>query len=115
MRSDTSCGSKLPHLQVEVFKSLQIRSTIDLFCLLIKIVSITKILLCNVNAHFHGHFALIILANRVQFNVSNLYQAGKCTLISHSDISKMDKIKINEQKKSIVTGPLYEQDEFEAI
>ena len=36
-------------------------------------------------------------------------------LTSHSDISVMDKIKISEQNKSIATGPLYEQSEFEAI
>ena len=40
-------------------------------------------------------------------------RAGKCALTSHSSISVMDRIKINEQNKSIVTEPLYEQAESE--
>ena len=43
--------------------------TIDLFCSLIFTLSITEIQLCKGNAHFPGHFAPIILANHVQFNV----------------------------------------------
>ena len=42
---------------------------IDLLCSLIFALSITEILLCEVNACFPGHFAPIIFANRVQFNV----------------------------------------------
>ena len=32
---------------------------------------------------------------------------GKCAITLHSCISVMDKVKINEQNKSIVAGPLY--------
>ena len=42
---------------------------IDLFCSLIFILSITEILLCEVNAHFPGRFVPMILANHIQFNV----------------------------------------------
>ena len=49
--SNTSCGSNPPHLQIGAFKSLQIQSVyrgvlslIDLFCLLIFILSITEII-----------------------------------------------------------------------
>ena len=42
-------------------------------------------------------------------------RAGKCALTSHNGISVMDKIKINEQNKSIVAGPLYKQAESKAI
>ena len=37
---------------------------IDFFCSLIFALSITEILLCEVDAHFPGRFAPIILANR---------------------------------------------------
>ena len=50
-----------------------------------------------------------------EFKIIGTHRAGKCALTSHSGFSVMDKIKINEQNKSIVTGPLYEQAEFEAI
>ena len=39
----------------------------------------------------------------------------KCTLTLHSGISITDKVKINEQNKSIATGPLYGHSKFEAI
>ena len=50
-RFDTPWGSKPPHLQVGVFKSLQIWSvrrgvTIDLFC---SLISATELLLCKVS------------------------------------------------------------------
>ena len=54
-RSDTPWGSKPPHLQVGAFKSLQIHRdlvAIDVFSLLIFTLSITKIQLCKINAHF---------------------------------------------------------------
>ena len=40
---------------------------------------------------------------------------GKCALTLHSCISVTDRVKINEQNKSIDIGPLYLQTEFEAI
>ena len=46
---------------------------IDLFCSLIFILSITEILLWEVNAHLPGRFTPIILANRVEFNVWGNY------------------------------------------
>ena len=39
----------------------------------------------------------------------------KCALTLHSCISVTDRVKINEQNKSIDIGPLYLQTEFEAI
>ena len=41
--------------------------------------------------------------------------SGKCALNLHSCISVTDRVKINEQNKSIDIGPLYLQTEFEAI
>ena len=41
--------------------------------------------------------------------------SGKCALPLHSCISVTDRVKINEQNKSIDIGPLYLQIEFEAI
>ena len=41
--------------------------------------------------------------------------SGKCTLTLHSCISVTDRVKINEQNKSIDIGPLYLQTDFEAI
>ena len=55
-----------------MFKSFQIQCirrgpvAIDLFCLLLAL-SITEILLCEVDAHFPGHFAPIILANHIHW------------------------------------------------
>ena len=43
------------------------------------------------------------------------YQAGKSARSLFNCISVTDGIKINEQYKSIGTGPLYLQTEFEAI
>ena len=51
----------------------------------------------NVDAHFPGRFAPIILANCVQFNVWKLIgvnRVGKCTLTSHSGILVMDRTKL---------------------
>ena len=39
----------------------------------------------------------------------------KCALTLHSCISVTDEVKINEQNKSIATGPLYLYTEFDAI
>ena len=39
----------------------------------------------------------------------------KCALTLHTCISATDRVKINEQNKSIAIGPLYLQPEFEAI
>ena len=39
----------------------------------------------------------------------------KCALTLHACISATDRVKINEQNKSIAIGPLYLQTEFEAI
>ena len=55
-RSDTPWGSKPPPLQVGAFKS-SVRTyrapvTIDVFISLIHTISVTKIQLCKVNAHF---------------------------------------------------------------
>ena len=41
--------------------------------------------------------------------------SGKCSLTLHSCISVTDRVKINEQNKSIDIGPLYLHTEFEAI
>ena len=57
-----------------MFKSFQIQCirrgpvTIDLFFSLIAL-SITEVLLCEVDAHFPGRFAPIILANHIHLNV----------------------------------------------
>ena len=40
---------------------------------------------------------------------------GKCAYNLHSRISVTDKVKNNEQNKSIATGPLYLHSEFEVI
>ena len=47
--------------------------------------------------------------------IMGVNRARKCTLTSHSSISITDRIKINEQNKSIATGTLYEKTEFEVI
>ena len=75
-RSDTTCGSKLPYLQVGAFKSLQIRSVCRLLICSVRyfcILSIMEIPLCKVNAHFPGCFMPIILENCIQFNVWGNY------------------------------------------
>ena len=90
----------------------------ELFCLLIFILSVTEISLCEVNAHFPSCFVPIILAHHIKLNAWGNYwreSSRKCALTSQSGIAVMDRIKINEQNKSIVTGPLYEQAEFEGI
>ena len=42
-------------------------------------------------------------------------QLEKCALTLQSDMFVTEKVKINKQNKSIVTGPLYVHTEFEAI
>ena len=72
--------------------------------------------MCEVDAHFPSRFAPIILANHVYGgNIIGANQVGKCALTSHSSISVTDRIKTNEQNKSILTGPLYKRTELEAI
>ena len=58
-----------------------------------------------------------VVQNRHIFRWGNYWRQynGKMCIPSHSGISVTDRIKINEQNKSTVTGPLYEQAEFEAI
>ena len=46
---------------------------------------------------------------------AKMVSSGKCGLTLHSCISVTDRVKINEQNKSIDIGPLYLQTEFEAI
>ena len=60
--------------------------------------------------------------NRIMMGMSSwtiilttVKSGGKCALTSHSCISVMDKVKINEQNKSIATGLLYVHTKFEAI
>ena len=50
-----------------------------------------------------------------QYKIIGTNRAEKCAYNLHSCISAMDKVKINEQNKSIATGPLYLHSEFEAI
>ena len=101
MRFDIPSGSKLPHLQVRVFESLQIQSVcrrpIDLFCSLIFIQSVTEIPLCEVNVNFPGCFTAINLAKKSYSMYKGNYwheTSGKCGCISVTD-----KVKINEQNK----------------
>ena len=44
----------------------------------------------------------------------HVQSSGKCALTLHSCISVTDRVKINEQNKSIDIGPLYVQTEFES-
>ena len=123
MRSNTLWGSKPPHLQIgasNCFKfGVNVLVTIDLFCSSIFTLSVTEIQLCKVNAHFPARFAPTIYANCVQFNVvwwKSLVQIERENVQSFSEpYLRNDKVKINKQKKSIVTGPLYVHTEFEAI
>ena len=48
-----------------------------------------------------------------EWNYGQIEQEIALTL--HACISATDKVKINEQNKSIAIGPLYLQTEFEAI
>ena len=55
-------------------------------------------------------------SNSLYGEIIGANRAGKCAVTSHSGISITDRITIiNEQNKSIATGPLYEQAEFKAI
>ena len=75
-----------------------------------------EILLCEVNTHFPVRFAPIILANRNAWRKHLLIEMGKCAIALHSCISVKDRVKINEQKISIATGPpLYVHTVFEVI
>ena len=64
-----------------------------------KLMHIFLVVLCHLfrQTTSDSMYGDIIGANRV----------GKCTLTSHRGISVMDRVKINEQNKSIATGPLY--------
>ena len=103
-------------------RSIQITSYVEGTCcfwLVLFVNPLWRYHLCKGNANFLGHFVSMILANRVQFNVwGNIIgtnRAGKCSLTLHSGISITDKVKINEQNKSIATGPLYVHTKFEVI
>ena len=84
--------------------------------------SVTEIQFNKPRAHFHARFAPIIWVNCVPLNVwrggNNIIganEAGKNahTCTSFNCISVMDDIKMNKKNKSIGTGPLYLQTEFE--
>ena len=83
--------------------------------------SVTEIQLNKLRAHFRARFAPMIWANCVPLNVwgggdynIGANHAGKRARSLFNCISVTDGIKINEQNKSIGTGPLYLQTEFEA-
>ena len=71
--------------------------------------------MCEVNAHFPGYFTPMILANCFRLNARRSESSEKCAITFHNYISVMDKVKINEQKVSIATGPLYVLTKFEVI
>ena len=53
--------------------------------------------------------------NGTRLHAKMVQSSGKCALTLHSCISVTDRVKINEQNKSIDIGPLYLQTELEAI
>ena len=80
--------------------------------------SITEIQLNKLRAHFRARFAPMIWANCVPLNVwggIGANQAGKRARSLFNCISVTDDIEINEQNKSIATGLLYVQAEFDAF
>ena len=107
MRFNTSWGSNPPHLQVGDLESLQIRCvcrergvTIDLFCSFICYRDAAS----KVIARFLARFVPMIFPY-IELEVASLNDW--CTLALHSGISVMNRVKINEQNRSIVAGPLY--------
>ena len=114
VRSDTLWGSEPPHLQAGAFKSLGFWCyrdplAIDLFCSLIYTLSVMEYH-C---AKLHSRFAPVILANHFLFNVwgkslARIEQENvHLHVLWHRNIFVLNKVKINQQNKSVMTGPIY--------
>ena len=78
---------------------------IHLFSSLICILSVMEIRLCKL-MHIFPLDSAKKFPHTLRFaKMIGAKRPGKCASTSHSSISVMDKAKINEQNKSIVTGP----------